>query len=272
MTVEFGKRMQEVRLKAGMKLEQLAELVGRPVVTLTLIEAGIKDPPNDLQLLLEDKLPGLTIDPEAAIEAHIQVIETSIEQAPGDPDYQLLLRTWTNVVRQLWAGSPLDERNQAALEHYLRFSGEDYQGQFAADVMAAMSGALERIPGAGGSGAMSEPAEEPSPPATDAAAPDEADFAGLVTLRFAEIVELVGGLDIDPAVAAEAQGKVEELKQGLLALASGAELPDEELHWFQRLLGEIKEISAPAFDKVQAILRHPVVAREILEAILRSVE
>ena len=271
MSVEFGKRMQEVRLKSGVKLEQLAELVGRPMVTLTLIEAGIKEPPNDLQLLLEDKLPGLTIDPEAAIEAHIQVLENSIAQSPGDPDYQLLARTSTNVLRQLREGKELDERNRAALDHYYRFSDEEYQGQFPADVMAAMSGALGRIPGAGGSGAMSEPTDEPSPPPTDAAAPD-ADFAELVTLRFAEITELVDGLDIDPDVAAEAQGKVEELKQGLLDLARPeAELPDEELRWFRRLLTEIKEISAPAFDKVLAILRHPVVTRVILEAIYRSV-
>ena len=83
-----------------------------------------------------------------------------------------------------------------------------------------------------------------------------------------------GGLIAQPSldVAAEAQRKVEELKQGLLALARPeAELPDEELRWFRRLLSEIKEISPPAFDKAQAILRHPLVATVILEAILRSV-
>ena len=267
MSVEFGRQVARSRAEAGLTLTEVARLVGEDEATVALIESGNLEPSGDLQILLETHLPGIRIDADAAIAAQINIIGERSGAADGR--HAGMLKVWHSVLTKLSRGEQLDEKEQAALDHFIQFSGE-YRGPVVtAQEFDAMQGALARM-GRDQAPAPGQVSDDPSPVANEAER--EADYAEFIARSFVDVNALINDLGLAAEVSTEALERVEELKQWLLRLdRPEAELPDEEVRWLQGLLGQIKKISQPAYDMVGTILRHPFAIRVLGDAIRNTI-
>lgn len=270
MGIELGRQIASEREREGMSPTDLASRLDTDLLEVLAIESGTLEPDEAKLGAIQAALPGLPVD-ENQLIAGVERTLTA-ERSQYGPLINSILGQWSQTVQNYRAGGPnISEDDLHILEYFSRHEPDYREAEFPKAPIDAMA-RLIRIP------AIQSRIGAEAAPATDAGSPVEAessadaDYATIINSRFADVAAVVAGLGLEAGLAADAQAKVEELREGLLRLEQpGAALDEDELHWLANVLGEIKAYSEQAFSKVWDILAHPTIARVIGEAVLEFI-